>query len=115
MLRRSEDAVSPVLATVLLIAIVVVLAGIVLAIGFAVNQGRGDPPRAFAFTKDDASGEVRVVTAPHGVPWSEIRVTGCSTVPAGTVDPGDAVTGCSGHVTLVDTHTNTLLASYDFP
>ena len=109
-----DEAVSPTIGTLLLLAITFVLAVAVLAVALQI-KGADRLPRAFGFVADYGNRTIEVVSAPTGVPWTGIQVTGCSGVPTGFLDPGDLITGCHGPAHISDLETNSALVHYVFP
>jgi FlaG/FlaF family flagellin (archaellin) len=59
------------------------------------------------------SGDTLIVQQCTGtIAWSSINITGTATKPTGTMTPGQSITGCSGHVTIV--YDSQLVGTYDF-
>ncbi len=54
-----------------------------------------------------------VTTTDSGLNWDQISVVN-GTKPSGTIDPGDSITQCSGHVTITWIPKNKLLAQFWF-
>lgn len=94
-LRTSEEAVSPVIGVILMVAITVVLAAVVYAL---VADLGGDPKETphVAMEEEDTAGTWTVIRADTSLAWSDFTVDGCTTVPTGALDAGDQVSGCSG-------------------
>ncbi len=107
--------VTPVVGTVLMLGVVFAAAIVVLLVAMNARQDAGTPPAAYAFAADTQGGSIKVTKAPVGALWEDLRVDGCTGVPTGGVHACDLVTGCAGHVAIVDIEANTLLASFDFP
>ena len=134
-IREDDDAVSPVVGVILMVAITVVLAAIVVVLIAKLNhQPDGNPlvsfnvdDRARLATVNKASGEDLVwgdaanpgLVATCSVGTAVTKdVTGVVVVPGGTpVTTGDTVSGCSGGATLTvaDTVSNTMLYTHVFP
>lgn len=102
-----EDAVSPVVGTILLTAIAVVMAGVVFLL---VSQGSDveEPPRV-AFQQENAGPGGRLTVAAvdglvGAMDWSRVSIvdssTASCTLPTGTLRSGDIVT-CSSEGSLV--------------
>lgn len=98
-LIKDEEAVSPVIGVILMVAITVVLAAVV----FVLVQDLADVSEsAPALSITERSGNLTIRSISSEVLWSDLTVTGCTGVPTnGTVDPGDKITGCSGEVVIV--------------
>lgn len=97
-LRQDTDAVSPVIAVVLMVAITVVLAATVFVLVSDIgNPNPGSP--SINFDKDSAGGNLTVISVSHtGLEWTAFDVQGCTGVPGDTVTSGDVITGCAGDV-----------------
>lgn len=111
---RDENAVSPVIAVILMVAITVVLAAVVFVL--VSDIGVNPPPPSIGFTVDSVEDTLTVTTISTNVAkWGEFNVTGC-TKPGNdtTVDAGDELTDCSGSVKVVHVPSNTLIYSARF-
>lgn len=106
--KNDQTAVSPVIGVVLMVAITVVMAAVVFVLIGQMVSTEATPQVHFQQYMSD--GELVVLTADNGIPWTDIYATGCTTKPAtGNVLAGDAITGCSGNVSVGHTPTNRLL------
>lgn len=108
-----DDAVSPVIAVILMVAITVVLAATV----FALVTDLAEPPERTemaAFTKEGNSTLV-VTYARPGLTWGELAVSGCDFYPTdGMVNAGERIENCNGNVTVVHKPSNTLVYRTEF-
>lgn len=105
-LAADTAAVSPVIAVILMVAITVVLATTVFVLVNSISEQQGEIPPSIAWRAE--GGNVTVISGPTGLDWSDFEVVGCSTMPTGSLDAGDAVSGCSGHVTIRHKPSNSL-------
>lgn len=119
--RRDDEAVSPVIGVILMVAITVVLAAVVFILVNDLGSSEEDAPD-MGFSKDNDAGTITIVKAPSGsniLDWSDLSVGGTAacTEPASTdtVDAGDQLTGCgTGTVTVTHIASNTLLYETEF-
>ena len=86
--RLDERAVSPVIATILLVAITVVLAAVLYLMLSGILIPGGNGPRAMGVTLtksgDGLNWSLTIVSTPSGLPLSEVRLT--IFTPSGTVN-----------------------------
>lgn len=114
---RDNEAVSPVIGTILMVSIAVLLAASVfIAINVLRDEVDTEPKPQPGMSTDERTDSFQVV---HGGPvpmdWSDVAVTGCTGVPSsGSVSGGQQITGCSGDVTMVHEPTNTLVYQHTF-
>lgn len=113
-LGKDTSAVSPVIAVILMVAITVVLAATVFVLVSDIGGNVQDATPAMSFQQDIANGNLTVTQATRNHDWSAFTVTGCSTVPTGTVDAGDRLSGCAGDVTIRHNPSNSLVYSGRF-
>lgn len=128
--KQNDEAVSPVIGVILMVAITVVLAAVVFVLVSNLGEGAEDAPE-MGFSKDNDDGSVTVVRAPSGgdaLDWvDDIALGGTCTATlngaafptatgANPVAAGDVLGGCAAGETLTVTHTgsNTLLYETDF-
>ncbi|HLF16186.1 MAG TPA: type IV pilin N-terminal domain-containing protein [Candidatus Thermoplasmatota archaeon] len=71
--RRGDEAVSPVIGTILMVAITVVLAAVVLVLVNGTN-GNGDSAPPVAMQRDEASDQVEVVRGSGDADWSLVEI-----------------------------------------
>ncbi len=108
-LARDGAAVSPVIGVILMVAITVVLAAVVLAV-VSTMAGKGtEQPPSITMNGEDYGQRWVVIRADHGLLWADFTVTGCTTVPTGTLDAGDVLEGCTPPVTIAHTATNAVV------
>lgn len=115
--RGTDDAVSPVIGVILLVAITVVLASVVYLIGSSLSSDTVPTTPRVQFSYNNVHKTATVEgTHPPEVFWDEFTWTGCTTGPTTTnVRPGDQFSGCGGNrFSLVHTATNTEVAWYQF-
>ncbi len=105
--KRDASGVSPVIGVILMVAVTVVLAAAVFTIVGRMASNQQAAPQ-MQFTTDDQGASWLLIAAPNGLDWSEFTVTGC-TVPTGSVDAGDTLTGCTPPVTVSHKATNTVV------
>ncbi len=77
--RNADEAVSPVIGVILMVAITVVLAAVVFVLVSDLGGDNSSAP-AISFTKDDSRDRIEVTSAASGADWSRIqaRVTSCT-------------------------------------
>lgn len=119
---QNDEAVSPVIGVILMVAITVVLAAVVFVLVSDLGD-TGDAAPSISFNDDQAAGTTTVIKADTGLDWGDFTVTiadGTATTCAvagnsGSVDAGDTLTvsqsGGAGTCILSISHTatNTLL------
>lgn len=108
-LRSDTDAVSPVIAVILMVAITVVLAATVFVLVADIHTQSQSP--SIGWSMDDGENTLTVTSvSQNGLKWASFGVTGC-TAPDGneTVDATDKLTGCAGDVTVVHKDSNTMI------
>ncbi len=131
--RNADEAVSPVIGVILMVAITVVLGAVVFLLATNLSKGPEDKPQV-GFYKDErgsvAGGSLTVATITNGpIAWANIQLggtaTGCyydtttaastTVLPSGNMAAGDQIT-CSvpGTITISDSATDTLLYSGAF-
>lgn len=110
-----QQAVSPVIAVILMVAITVVLAATVFVLVADIGSHTPNATITMAWSQDNADKSLMVSSVEVGHKWNEFQVNGC-TRPDGneTVDPGDKLTACSGDVTVVYLPGNSLVYSTKF-
>lgn len=108
-----DEAVSPVIGVILMVAITVILAAVVFVVVGNVGSDQDAAP-AMSFDKDAASSSLTIIKADSNVPWSDLSVTGCTAPASGNITAGQSLTSCSGAVSVVHSPTNSLLYSTDF-
>ena len=134
---KNEEAVSPVIGVILMVAITVVLAAVVFVLVSNLSKSSNSAP-SVSFTADDTARTLTVVSAPSSptIKWNPSDVTvggtcassavlthGSSTASAQTssaswvITGGDQISGCTSGQSISFTHvaTNTLLYSHTFP
>jgi flagellin-like protein len=107
--HKDQDAVSPVIAVILMVAITVVLAATVFVLVSDIgNQNKPAPQISWA--KDSSAATLTVTSASdNDLKWSDFTVTGCVNGNAGNVTAGDTLTACAGSVKIVYRPANTLV------
>lgn len=112
--KMGDDAVSPVIAVILMVAITVVLAATVFVLVAGIGKETKLAPK-MVLHEDKGTSTLTVYQADANQKWSEWTVTGC-TSPTGTdtVDPGDQLTACSGRVTVSHKESGTLVYEGEF-
>jgi flagellin-like protein len=108
--KMNDEAVSPVIAVILMVAITVVLAATVFVLVSDIgNNTTGSAPE-LSFREDQEADTLTVIKAESGLTWASFTVSGC-TAPADaeSVDAGDQLTACSGRVTVSHDASNTLV------
>lgn len=130
-ISRDAEAVSPVVAAILLVAVTVVLAGVVLLFSGRVADETPEVAPAVDFQEDEANDEAMVSALGAPVAWRDLQVSGCDQLlvldTAGAVldvlldseapvQAGQRITGCQPGETLTVVHTpsNTLLYRHSF-
>ena len=77
--RTDDGAVSPVIATILLVAITVILAGVLYVMVSGILRPTGNTPRVMGIVKDKTADgtnwTLTVVSTPLGISTSEVRLT----------------------------------------
>ena len=134
-LRNDEEAVSPVIGVILMVAITVVLAAVVFVLVTKLSGSGNQNTPVIGFGFDDSNARTATVnSAPNSISWGDITVT-CSAGTAAaetadgtaitihdpntttTVAAGDVVSGCDAGATLTLTYipSNGIIASHKFP
>lgn len=108
--RKNNEAVSPVIGVILMVAITVVLAAIVFILVSNLGKGTEESPRVSLGT-DDHGGNFTVLQAPSGLDWADFSSTTC-TLPTGLVHAGDELTDCGGSLRLVYEPSNAVVYTY---
>lgn len=109
-LWRDTAGVSPVIAVILMVGITVVLAATVFVLVADLGEVNDFPP-SIGFTSDSVEDTLTVVSVNRpDVYWRDLQVQGC-TPPDGneSVDPGDQLTQCTGHVRISHRPSATLI------
>jgi archaeal type IV pilus assembly protein PilA len=77
---KNDEAVSPVIGVILMVAITVVLAAVVFVLVSNLGKGSGQTAPNLQFTKDDTTDRLTITTAESGANWNRIsvRVTSCT-------------------------------------
>lgn len=109
-LKTDTAGVSPVIAVILMVAITVVLAVTVFVMVNSISKDRAIPP-VIAFS--ESGGNITVTSADKNLAWSDFAVQGCTQIPTGTIEAGDIIAGCAGHVTIRHVPSNTLSFDQD--
>lgn len=104
-LTKDNNAVSPVIAVILMVAITVVLAATVFVL---VSDIQTNSPAA-RIVFDQSPGNLTVVSADLGLVWADFEIVNCDTTPVGTVDAGDKISGCDGDVVIRHKPSNSLV------
>lgn len=110
-LKKDTDAVSPVIAVILMVAITVVLASTVFVLLTDISGNVAKPAPSLGLSADDADDSIMVSSVSRNdLTWGEFSVTGCSAPNDNdTVRAGDKLTGCSGEVTIIHEPSNVLV------
>lgn len=107
---KDDNAVSPVIAVILMVAITVILAT---AVFFLVADigGHIEVPPSMGFTADDDARTITVSSVNmDDLLWGEFLVQGCTAPDANdTVSAGDTLTNCSGVVKVVHEPSNSMV------
>jgi len=117
--NSNDEAVSPVIGVILMVAITVVLAAVVFVLVSNLGDSSEDAPD-ISFSKDSSEHTLTVVKADAGSDWADFSAGGCAsdTPTNGAVGAGDVVTitattfPCT--YTLTHDATNTLVYSTTF-
>ena len=77
---KNDEAVSPVIGVILMVAITVVLAAVVFVLVSNLGKGSGSAAPNIQFSKDDTTDRLVITTAESGANWNRIsvRVTSCT-------------------------------------
>ena len=86
--RANDEAVSPVIGVILMVAITVVLAAVVFVLVSNLGKGNQSAP-TFALQRDDATDRLSVTSADSDADWNRLAVKITSTVPAGACVSGN--------------------------
>ena len=107
-LREAEEAVSPVIGVILMVAITVVLAAVVYALVAGLgNENQQQTPKVSL--QGNGSGDYTVLRADKGLVWEDFTVTGCVTVPTGDMDAGDKLLECDEDALMTHDATNAIV------
>ena len=110
--HRQDEAVSPVIGVILMVAITVTLAVVVLVLVSRLASDPASAPPSVAMQTNDYGDTFTVLQADDNLAWTDFTASPCTTIPTGQVKAGDTVSGCNGQISLVDTRSNTLVYSY---
>jgi archaeal type IV pilus assembly protein PilA len=116
---KADEAVSPVIGVILMVAITVVLAAVVFVLVSDLGD-QGDNAPGISFQKSTNDKTLTVVKVSNGpVNWEDLTITGtCTTKPTstGAVGAGDSLSGCEvgTSVKIVHTPTDTLIYNQVF-
>jgi archaeal type IV pilus assembly protein PilA len=72
--RRDDEAVSPVIGVILMVAITVVLAAVVFVLVNNLGEGAESAP-VISFTKSESADSLSIVTASGGADWGRLSIT----------------------------------------
>lgn len=89
MKRMKDEAVSPVIAVILMVAITVVLAATVFVLVADIGEVN-DPAPAMAFSRDESKDQLVLISSEPGLVWSDFTFTGC-VAPTGNVTAGQVI------------------------
>jgi flagellin-like protein len=105
--NKNDEAVSPVIGVILMVAITVVLAAVVfmLVMNLSKNNTNSSPTISFSQSKNNLT----VISATSGVVWYDLEVNGCLNVPIGEVKAGNVISGCGKNVTIRYIPSNSLI------
>ncbi|MFA5942925.1 MAG: type IV pilin N-terminal domain-containing protein [Candidatus Thermoplasmatota archaeon] len=130
--KQNDEAVSPVIGVILMVAITVVLAAVVFVLVSNLGES-GEKAPNFSVSKDSAAGSLTIVSA-EDAEWGDFTITGCSDLTSANetcdaslsggvadgsqatdkVSAGDQLTGCDGAVRIVHDGTNSLVYETNF-
>ncbi|MBT0733642.1 type IV pilin N-terminal domain-containing protein [Methanoculleus bourgensis] len=88
--RENEDAVSPVIGVILMVAITVILAAVIAAFVFGMASNVDTQPKSVAATAQVSGGYI-VVTYQGGPDHDEVTTVTCSVVDASNTEGGNLV------------------------
>lgn len=108
-MKQDEEAVSPVIGVILMVAITVVLAAIVFMMVSDLGEVEEKGPNLAI--RSLGGGEYQVVDAPAGLAWEDFDVVGCDTVPTGVLSAGDRFSGCEDDAFIRHTDSGSLVWS----
>lgn len=113
--KLNEEAVSPVIAVILMVAITVVLAATVFVLVADISGNTAKQAPQISWRDDQEADTVTVVQVSNPTTWGQLVVVGCTApAPGDAVDPGDQLTACSGRVTISHQASGTLLYEKSF-
>ena len=106
-LVEDDDAVSPVIGVILMVAITVILAAVIASFVLGLGPGETQPSASFSFEENTNSGTVQSVTVTHdsgsSIPVSELYVRGSGLTNGGwNSQHGGAASGSDSEVTSGD-------------
>ena len=92
--RPGEEAVSPVIGVILLVAVTVVLSATVFVLAAGMNDDKAEPAPQLLMAADESADEAQVLRADRGLDWFEdLRVAGsCTPLLNGAAFPAAAGT-----------------------
>lgn len=70
---ETEEAVSPVIGVILMVAITVVLAAVVFVLVSNLSEG-GDQAPTMGFSKDESADRLNLISADAGLDWSQFNI-----------------------------------------
>lgn len=80
---ETDEAVSPVIAVILMVAITVVLAATVFVLVSDIGSQTGKTAPAFALTQDESNDRLTVSSAASGADWNRLVIKGSKEAPDG--------------------------------
>ena len=107
-MKQNQEAVSPVIGVILMVAITVVLATVVFIMVNRLSQDHADETPQTVWTQNQDNGTLTVFSSPPNQAWTDYEVSGCTTVPTGAMTAGQQITGCTGNVLIRYVPTNTV-------
>ena len=125
--NNNDEAVSPVIGVILMVAITVVLAAVVFVLVSNLGEGSESAPN-ISFNKDSGDATLTVIQAEDSN-WNDFEVDGCDSLTSSggfettiadgiaatdSVEAGDELSGCAGQVRITHTPTNSLVYETTF-
>lgn len=98
-LRNDNEAVSPVVGVILMVAITVILAVVVFVMVSDIGDTDTDVIQIVMHEEDDQSYMVYSISE-DDLDWADLDVAGCDIVPIGTVAIGDIIDDCDEDVLI---------------
>ncbi|MHB1261282.1 MAG: type IV pilin N-terminal domain-containing protein [Thermoplasmatota archaeon] len=105
--KQNEEAVSPVIGVILMVAITVVLAAVVFVLVSNLGKGSEAAP-SLSFNKDSSARTLTVVKADSGLTWDDFVTGGTCTV----TTPSTTAAVAAGDVITVTTATASLPCTF---
>ena len=119
--KSADEAVSPVIGVILMVAITVVLAAVVFVLVTKLSGNQNEDAPDLSFAKNETQDSLTLISVSDTtLNWDQFDLVGsgsCTTdltTASSTIDAGDQFTGCAGEIILVFEETETVIYQTTF-